>query len=344
MRGSPIYRRAFLFIFFLLFLYQCNYQDMSFKQSAKEYFTFNKKEKRALLILSVLIVLLAISPSLMLLLSPDEKTDYKVFEAAVKKFYAGQTNASVENDKSNNEMIQKDFAANAKIDSVISGKNVVELFVFDPNTATENDFAKLGLNTRTIASIINYRNKNGRFISGIDFKKIYTLSDEDFNRLKDFIVIPNSNQLEKTSEQKSFASYHPIVLDINSADSIEWVNLPGIGPYLTSRILKYKYALGGFSSVDQIAEVYGMKPETIELIKEKIRCDDQGGSSIRKINLNTATKEELNAHPYINTKQAMIIINFRIQHGAFNRVEDLLNADCFNTLEFDKIKPYLSVK
>ncbi len=316
---------------------------MSIKRTTKEYFTFNKKEKRALLILSVLIVLLSIYPSLVLQFSSEEKVDDKIFEAEVKKFYAGQSQVAPENENSNIEILQDDFAANSKTDSIISGKKIIQLFSFDPNTATENDFAKLGLETRTIKSIINYRSKNGRFKSPDDFKKIYTLSDEDFNRLKNFIVIANAVQSGKSTDQKSFASYQPRILDINTADSIEWGDLPGVGPYITSKILKYKKALGGFSSTDQISEVYGMKPETFELIKEKIKCNDQGSASIKKLNLNTATKEELNAHPYINSKQAMIIVNFREQHGSFNKVNDLQNADCFNPQEFNKIKLYLSV-
>lgn len=316
---------------------------MSIKRSAKEYFTFNRREKRAVLILSSLIVLLAITPQLYLYVHSDDKVDDKVFEAGVKNYYASQINSESENKKDNNEIIQKDFSTHSKFDSSISGKNIAQLFSFDPNTATENDFKKLGLENRTIKSIINYRNKGGQFKSPDDFKKIYTLSEEDFILLKNFIIIDHPSPNKNNPEQKTFASYQPKKLDVNTADSIEWDKLPGIGPYITSKILKYRNALGGFSSVDQIAEVYGMKPETYEAIKEKIACDVTVPNSIRKINLNTAGKDELNFHPYINSKQAMVLVNYREQHGAFKSVDEIKNTDSFTESEFEKIKPYLTV-
>ncbi len=317
---------------------------MSIKRKAKEYFSFNKKEKRALLILSALIVLLSISPQIYLLFNSEDKVDNHVFEEGVKKFYAGQNKTPKENGNSNKEIIKEYFASNTKTESIIVGKKITKLFSFDPNTSNENDFAKLGLESRTIKSIINYRNKGGHFKSPEDFKKIYTLSEEDFNRVKDFIVINNSIHEKNKTEQKTFASYQTKIIDINTADSLEWVKLYGIGPYITSNILEYKNKLGGFYTVNQINEVFGMKPETFELIKNKIKCADAGGATIIQINMNTATKDELNNHPYISYKQATTIVNFRTQHGAFNSVNDLLNIDCFNDQEFNKIKYYLTIK
>lgn len=318
---------------------------MSIKRTAKEYFTFNLREKRALLVLSVLIVLIGISPQLYLLLKPDETVDTKKFETGVNKFYAAQNRSTNEIQYSTDEIVQTDLSADSKTDSINSGKEIVQLFSFDPNNSTEADFAKLGLNGKTIKSIINYRNKGGHFKSAEDFKKIYTLSDEDYNRLKDFISISTiASSNEKPNDQKIFASYKQKIIDINSADSLQWILLPGIGPYLTSKILKYRNALGGFSSVNQIAEVYGMKPETYDAIKEKISCDVTVPNAIRKINLNTAGKDELNFHPYINSKQAMVLVNYREQHGAFKSVDEIKNTDSFTESEFEKIKPYLTVK
>ena len=316
---------------------------MSLKRTAKEYFTFSKRDKRALLILSVIIVLFSISPQLLILFSTEEKVENNSFKEDVKKFYASQNKYQEENETATEEIIQKDIATTVKYDSVIPGKKIVQLFSFDPNTLSENEFEKLGLPVRTINSILNYRKKGGKFHSPYDFKKIYNLSEEDFNRLKSFIVINNPSPEKIQSFSKTYTAFQPNSLDINVADSIEWVKLPGIGPYLTSKILNYKNALGGFYSTDQIAEVYGLKPETFESIKSKILCGNDGVNTIKKINLNTTTKDELNAHPYISSKQAVIIANFRNQHGAFLKVDDLKNADCFTEKEFNKLKPYLIV-
>ncbi len=317
---------------------------MSIKRNAKEYFTFNKRERRALLILSVLIVLIGISPQLYLLLKPNENVDTKKFETGVRKFYAAQTKSGLENQNLSEEIVKNDLINNSTVDSINTGKKIVQLFSFDPNTSTENDFAKLGLNSRTIKSIVNYRNKGGHFKTAEDFKKIYTLSEEDYNRLKGFITIVDAvTPIEKSTDQKSYASYQPKIIDINLADSIEWEKLPGIGPYLTSKILKYRNALGGFFSINQIAEVYGMKPETYDVIKEKIKCDALSISSIKKININTIGKDELNAHPYINYRQATILVNYREQHGPYKNIDEIKNTESFTETELEKIKPYLSV-
>jgi len=42
--------------------------------------------------------------------------------------------------------------------------------------------------------------------------------------------------------------------------------VPGIGVGLGGRIIKYRERLGGFHSIHQLAEIYGLKPETIEEI------------------------------------------------------------------------------
>ncbi|MCU0348746.1 MAG: helix-hairpin-helix domain-containing protein, partial [Saprospiraceae bacterium] len=59
----------------------------------------------------------------------------------------------------------------------------VETFAFDPNTATKEDFERLGLSSRTAQSILNYRAKGGHFYKKEDLAKIYTLRQEDYERL-----------------------------------------------------------------------------------------------------------------------------------------------------------------
>ena len=62
---------------------------------------------------------------------------------------------------------------------------------------------------------------------------------------------------------------------------------------------------------------------------------------IRKININLANIDELRNHPYLNYKEAKIIVNFRIQHGDFSSVKDIQKIKPISRELFRKIAPYL---
>lgn len=95
-----------------------------------------------------------------------------------------------------------------------------EYFEFDPNTASEKDFYRLGLSNYTIKSIINYRTKGGVFRKKEDLAKIYSLKQADYERLEPYIAIPDGNKYTKKTTEK---------IDINTADEETWRSLPLIG-------------------------------------------------------------------------------------------------------------------
>jgi competence protein ComEA len=68
------------------------------------------------------------------------------------------------------------------------------------------------------------------------------------------------------------------------------------------------------------------------------------GVSLHQIDLNSATKEELQAHPYIRWQIARSISDYRQQHGNFHSVDELLQLVRMDQEKFDKLKPYLVVK
>ncbi|HPI09297.1 MAG TPA: helix-hairpin-helix domain-containing protein, partial [Saprospiraceae bacterium] len=115
-----------------------------------------------------------------------------------------------------------------------AGHHPAETFIFDPNTATENDFERLGIPKWTIKSILNYRSKGGKFRRKEDFQKIYNLPEEDYARLESFIAIQPSAAFAQTAGYPSaagFPSKKPATrsVDINRADVEAWMTLPGIG-------------------------------------------------------------------------------------------------------------------
>ncbi|MDB4061122.1 helix-hairpin-helix domain-containing protein [Vicingaceae bacterium] len=93
-------------------------------------------------------------------------------------------------------------------------------------------------------------------------------------------------------------------------------------------------------SKDQLKDVYGLKEETL------IRLDSQlvfVPTKIRTLNINSATKEELKAHPYLYWKHANAIVNYRKQHWDYKTLDELKKIVLINDSIFQKAKPYLEL-
>ncbi|WP_026950394.1 ComEA family DNA-binding protein [Algoriphagus mannitolivorans] len=127
-------------------------------------------------------------------------------------------------------------------------------------------------------------------------------------------------------------------ISFSEADSVTLQIVPGIGPSLAGRIIKYREAMGGFHSKSQLSEIFGLKAETIEGIWEYF---DFAPQITRKIPINTCDLEELAKHPYITFQEAKVMIAFRNQHGAYASSGDLLKIKIFKKEWIDQISPYL---
>lgn len=57
------------------------------------------------------------------------------------------------------------------------------------------------------------------------------------------------------------------VVNINSADQAAWESIPGIGPSKAAAIIDFRTQAGGFTSVDQLLDVPGIGPSTLESIR-----------------------------------------------------------------------------
>ncbi len=237
-----------------------------------------------------------------------------------------------------------------------------ELFNFDPNTATKEDFERLGLSPRTAQTILNYRAKGGHFYKKEDFKRIYALRPEDYARLEAFIQVPtttdkgkkgeyaasdeNQGVATKTAyEEQPFTSKYPkktytaTMVDINAASIEDWQSIKGVGGW-AKRIVSYREKLGGFTSVAQVAESFGLPDSVFQKALPQLQL--ASGIS-RKINLNTATLDELKAHPYLSSYQATILFNYRQQHGNLTDFASLRKVKAgFKEADWKRLEPYFS--
>lgn len=126
--------------------------------------------------------------------------------------------------------------------------------------------------------------------------------------------------------------------DINLADSATLVKLPGIGPVLSVRIIKYRRLLGGFARVDQLKEVYGLPEETFDLIKGRVLADS---SVVTRININSAGYKELSHIHYFTNYDLKAILKYRELKGRINSVYDLTENKLITDETARKVRPYI---
>lgn len=188
------------------------------------------------------------------------------------------------------------------VQAVREATRKVESFRFNPNTVSVEDLQRLGFSERQAQSIDNYRSKGGRFRRPSDFAKSYVVADSVYARLEPYIDIP--------------------LLDINRADSIALLDLPGVGPYFAGKIVSYRGKLRGYSAKEQLMEIYHFDKEKFDGLSDLITC-----SAPEPYPLWTLPEAELASHPYISKGEAHSIVLFREHHAPGEcTVEALLQA------------------
>ena len=137
---------------------------------------------------------------------------------------------------------------------------------------------------------------------------------------------------------KPISHYDTLLVDINTADTSRLQQLRGIGPVFATRIVRYRTSLGGFASVDQLLEVYGMSYDRFSDIAPHIVASP---SNISKIPINSASLDQLRNHPYLDYHQARAIIEYRKKLGPIQNQDDLLKINLIDYPTARKISPYI---
>ncbi|MGP1346588.1 MAG: ComEA family DNA-binding protein [Phycisphaerales bacterium] len=146
-----------------------------------------------------------------------------------------------------------------------------------------------------------------------------------------------------------------LLININTASSEELQLLPRIGPALSARIIADREANGPFANVDELDRVRGIGAKTLEGLRDRItvgrvaRQDQEppvspastdptepspapaapapapltNEVSPARLNINTATQDELETLPGIGPALARRIIEERRTNGPFVSVDDL---------------------
>ncbi|MBR9922954.1 MAG: helix-hairpin-helix domain-containing protein [Bacteroidetes bacterium] len=235
-------------------------------------------------------------------------------------------------------------------------KKAIQPDYFDPNQVSQTTLTSWNVPGKLVKTWINYREAGGYFKKADDLRKLYQMTEENYAALAPFVRFSaNGDSQESTiSETHSYPSdsllttkresahkrektWEPTVIDINQSKAEDWNSLPGIGPTYAGRILRFREALGGFSSIDQIGETWNLPDSVFQKIKPWL----QASPPLQKININKSEADALASHPYLNAKQARIICRYRNNYGPFKDTAGLTKTGVINEKDIEKLTPYL---
>jgi len=289
---------------------------------------FSRRQRRGLVILSGLIMISLSFPLIWPQIQEQEVYSFSEFELAIE------------------EATKKEEQIKSKTKPEVKPTIEIQLFKFNPNTCSKDDFIKLGLSEKQSQQIINYRLKKGKFYKKSDFKKIYAIDETSYSRLEAYIDIPSEPKpkqevedvvfIEETAKKESI--YYTIKLELNSANENELIRVDWIGEFLSREIPKYRKALGGFTRVEQLLEVNGLKKEHYVEISKQLKIDK---SKIVKLSINFIRASELEKHPYFSKNIAKSIMIERSKNGRYKSIEDLKTRLKFEEDFIDQVKLYL---
>lgn len=202
-----------------------------------------------------------------------------------------QSTAVVSDDEHVGITVRKNSVHSPRAEAVRQNlpRKKVESFRFDPNTATEDELCRLGFSPKQARSIVNYRQKGGRFRRKSDFAKSYVVSDSIYRRLEPYIDIP--------------------LLDLNLADSAAFDMLPGIGGWFASKLVEYRQQLKGYSHKEQLMEIWKFDRQKYDALEDLVTVAPE---HITPYPLWTYPADSLRSHPYIrNYETARAIVLYR---------------------------------
>jgi competence protein ComEA len=285
-----------------------------------EDFYLSKRTRRAMIIFVALLCLISFVPRLIIYLNPDEPIKITIKE---KKIIDKLEYTPYKKFEKKKRTYRKPPAK------------------FDPNLYKVNDWMYIGLSEKQAKAVLKF-GKYG-FYSNEQLSKVFVIPDEVYALIKDSTVYPVRNKNDQKStlfEKKESEKKKIILVEINSATEDELLTIKGIGSFFATNIIKQRDKLGGFSSKDQLLEVWKFTPEKLAEIETFITVNS---SLLKKININSASLDELKNHPYIRWNIANSIVKMRAQKGSFNSVNELLESKLITQEIYDKIKPYLTL-
>jgi competence ComEA-like helix-hairpin-helix protein len=215
----------------------------------------------------------------------------------------------------------------------------VELVQFRIDTASVAYLASIGFSVKQAEAVVKYRDAIGGITSEQELRACYVVSEEMADRLMPYVIFSEQKIESKTDAKESEKKADVTALvEINSADMVALVSVDGIGEKSAAEIIKYRELLGGYHSVEQLAELNCVTEENFAKFLSQICCDS---CKIKKIDINFAGPKELERHPYVSARTLRRIIKQRQLKGGWSRIEEMIEQNILSEDEAKRLAPYL---
>ena len=306
----------------------------------KDYFFFSKAHKSGIVVLLVLVILTAlINFTLPMFFQKPEHNPDIAFAEEIEEFKRGlQSRDSLR--RVEQERLQAERRAQFTSNRRETQQQTYTLFPFDPNTADSAAFVRLGIRPNTARTIERFRERGGVFRVPEDFRRIFGISDEQFEKLAPYIAIRRVEEPQPEVQVAVIEEETPVeilMVELNTADTTELMQIRGVGRFFAREIVRYRQELGGFVSVEQLRNIRNMREESYERIAPFFTVDT---TKINKIRVNTASVEFMRRHPYVNFQQARAVFELRRAVGKLNSINDLARLSEFSDEDRRRLEPY----
>ena len=212
-----------------------------------------------------------------------------------------------------------------------------KIYLFNPNFITDYKGYKLGMSVQEIDRLLAFRKENKYVNSSKEFQNVTKISDSLLNVMAPYFKFPDwVNNKKQSAKFKEYTAYQNkafakkeklVIIDINQATKEDLVKIYGIGEAISVRILKQKETLGGFVSMEQMKDVWGLSPEVIENLNTHFKVSVF--PNFKKIDVNNATLKELSQFYYFRYALAKEIVTYRSMRGNIKNIEDLTKIKGF---------------
>ena len=225
--------------------------------------------------------------------------------------------------------------------------NKPKIYPFNPNYITDYKGYTLGMTNEEIDRLHQFRDRNKWVNSVTEFQNVTQVSDSLLNTISSYFKFPDWVTNPKPKSSRTYQSYntpksYEAKIDLNTATAIQLQKVNGIGEKLSERIVKFRNKfVGGFIADVQLLDVYGLSPEVIERITNEFTVKTP--RQIQKINLNTATSDQLVTIQHIDYDLAHHIIEQKTLREGFKSIDDLKKVNEFPVNKIEIIKLYLTL-
>lgn len=318
---------------------------MRIKKILRTYFVFSRKERNAAVLLSLLLAFLLFIPVLQRrYFIQDVPVNYD----SLSLVFALQKNTLL-TDSTENYFTDEHryFSASSEKEKRQQQEfqNAIKIIPpdkkFSADTINAAQWIAWGISPAVSARIENYLQKGGRIDSGDDLKKIYGITETEIGTLEPWLQ-PSAKVKNDPfiNDKKGVVDFHPAsIIDINVVDE-KYLTESGIPISAARKIISARDELGGFCSLQQLNKIYGVDSVLLAELRTYVTINEK---VIKKINLNTASFEQLAKHTYISDALAHAIIDYRNATGRFASVSEILNVPGMYDRLFEKLKPYLTI-